>query len=157
MKMMMIHPNRCIGCQNCELACSIAKGTDSSLGSSRIHIFTWADSGVSVPTVCQQCGDAPCVTVCPTGAMHQDPNAGYVVWDSDRCIRCKMCTQACPFGDAVYSARQDVILKCDTCQGDPQCVKNCPEHALEWVEDRQSTLSRRYSYAERFKEPLEEL
>jgi carbon-monoxide dehydrogenase iron sulfur subunit len=157
MKMMMIHPNRCTGCQNCELACSIAKGSGSSLGSSRIHVFTWMDAGISVPTVCQQCGDAPCVSVCPTGAMHQDVDLGYVVWDSDRCIRCKMCTQACPFGDALYSSEQDAILKCDTCRGDPQCVKNCPERALEWVEDRQSTFSRRSSYAERFREPFGEL
>jgi len=50
----------------------------------------------------QQCGDAPCIKVCPNRRHAPHDRRGVVDWDTKKCIRCRMCTQACPFGNAVY-------------------------------------------------------
>jgi molybdopterin-containing oxidoreductase family iron-sulfur binding subunit len=50
-----------------------------------------------IPRPCMQCEDAPCVKVCPTQASHYDSN-GLVQVNYDRCIGCKYCMQACPYG-----------------------------------------------------------
>jgi Fe-S-cluster-containing hydrogenase component 2 len=74
--------------------------------------------------------------------------------DASRCIRCRMCVQACPFGNAVYDALSDTIFKCDNCEGDPACVQMCPTAALEYVDDTVSTQSRKKTFAAKFKEAL---
>ena len=68
-KMLMIYPDRCTGCQNCTLACSVFHDGEFRPHTSRIQVTTWEMEGFSMPTTCQQCEDAPCVAVCPTGAM----------------------------------------------------------------------------------------
>jgi len=78
--------------------------------------------GISVPTTCEQCEDAPCVAVCPTSAMFNDPAMNRVGWEEAKCIGCRMCTLACPFGAVVYETSRRRILKCDLCGGAPECV-----------------------------------
>lgn len=153
-KILMIHPDKCTGCQNCMLACSFAHESAFRMSASRIHVYTWEREGVSVPLMCQQCSGAPCISVCPTGAMHRDGPTAMVELDAKRCIRCRMCVQACPFGNAVYDALSDTIFKCDNCQGNPACVQMCPTAALEYVDDTISTQSRKKAYAAKFKEAL---
>lgn len=151
-RLLMIHPDKCTGCKNCVLACSFALEKDFRPAGTRIHVFTWEREGISVPMMCQQCGDAPCVRVCPTGAMHRMTNGGVVDWDKNKCILCKMCTHACPFGNAVYDSLSKSILKCDECAGDPACVRMCPNKALEFAEDTVSTRSIKKAFASKFKE-----
>jgi Fe-S-cluster-containing hydrogenase component 2 len=67
-----------------------------------------------------------------------------------------MCTQACPFGNAVYDSRTNSIFKCDECEGNPACVRMCPNKALEFVEDTISTRSRKKAFATKFKEAFQE-
>ena len=153
----MIHPDKCTGCENCVLACSFAHEKDFRPAATRIHVFIWEREGISVPMMCQQCGDAPCISVCPTGAMHRLGSDGVVDWDVKKCILCRMCTQACPFGNAVYDSRTNSILKCDECEGDPACVRMCPNNALEFVDDTISTRSRKKAYAKKFKEAFQEV
>ena len=74
-KMLMIYPDRCTGCQNCALSCSFHHDGEFRPHTSRIKVFSWEMEGFSMPTVCQQCEDAPCVAVCPTSAMHDEPVA----------------------------------------------------------------------------------
>jgi Fe-S-cluster-containing hydrogenase component 2 len=108
--------------------------------------------------LCQQCDDAACVKVCPTGAMHRSTTlANLVDWDERVCIRCKMCTVACPFGNARYDAASSSIFKCDTCQGAPECVTFCPNGALEYVDDTQQVRSRKKAYAAKFKDAFQEV
>ena len=57
---------------------------------------------------CQQCQDAPCVTVCPTGAAHHDPETGIVTMDPDRCVGCKYCIVACPYNARFINAETKV-------------------------------------------------
>jgi carbon-monoxide dehydrogenase iron sulfur subunit len=157
-KILMIHPDKCTGCQNCMLACSFANdGGTFRLVASRVHVYLWEREGIAVPMMCQQCGDAPCIAVCPTGAMHRDLSTDSVAWDASRCIRCRMCVQACPFGNAVYDSLTESILKCDNCSGDPACVRFCPNGALEFVEDTVSTRSRKKAIAAKFKEAFQEV
>ena len=55
---------------------------------------------------------------------------GTIKCDAQRCIVCKMCVNACPLGSASFSPAIRKIIKCETCDGDPGCVKYCPSRAL---------------------------
>ena len=156
-KVLMIHPDKCTGCQNCMLACTAHHEGNFRMRASRVHVFTWEREGMSVPMMCQHCDIAPCIDVCPTGAMHRNKATGLVEWDSEKCILCRMCVQACPFGNAVYDAEGSKILKCDNCGGDPECVKWCPTDALTYEDDTISTRSRKKGYALKFKEAFKEV
>jgi len=149
---LMIHPNKCTGCRSCELACVFTKESQFRPRATRVHVFTWEREGISVPMMCQHCDPAPCVSVCMPGAMRRNKANGLVEWDSKRCIRCRMCVQACPFGNAVYDGLSNAIFKCDTCSGAPECVAFCPNKALEFVEDTLATRSRKKAFAAKFKE-----
>ncbi|MEA4907510.1 MAG: 4Fe-4S dicluster domain-containing protein [Chloroflexi bacterium] len=154
-KILMIHPERCVGCDACMMACAFEHEGSQRLAASRVHIYTWDEEGISVPMLCQQCSDAACVTVCPTGAMHRNPDTALIELDASRCIRCRMCTMACPFGNAVYDALTDSIFKCDTCFGDPACVKKCPSDALVYVDDTISNKNRQRDFAAKMKDAIQ--
>ena len=157
-KLIMINPDKCTGCKNCELACSFVHERQFRPGASRVQAYTWEREGMSVPMLCQQCDDAACVKVCPTGAMHRSSKlANLVEWNEKVCIRCKMCTVACPFGNARYDGASSSIFKCDTCMGAPECVTFCPNGALEYVEDEQQVRSRKKAFAARFKNAFQEV
>jgi carbon-monoxide dehydrogenase iron sulfur subunit len=155
-KMIMVHPDRCVGCKSCVAACAFENEGSQRAEASRVHVYDFKWEGVSVPMLCQHCSDAACVAVCPTGAMHRNPETSLVEYDASRCIRCRMCTMACPFGNCVFDALTDTILKCNTCGGDPACVKVCPADALEYVEDTASTVSRQKNFAARMKDAIQD-
>ena len=155
-KMIMLHPDRCVGCQSCVAACAFAHEGSQRPEASRVHIYKFQFEGVSVPMLCQHCSDAACVSVCPTGAMHRNPDTAEIEYDISRCIRCRMCSMACPFGNCVYDSYTDSILKCDLCGGDPACVKVCPSDALEYVDDTVSTVSRQKNFATKLKEAVQD-
>ena len=67
-----------------------------------------------LPTVCQHCKDAPCVKVCPTGATYQTED-GQVLVNKEKCIGCKMCMAACPYGARSYNPEAKVVEKCTLC------------------------------------------
>jgi len=150
-KVLMIHPEKCTGCQNCMLACSLHHEGQFRMAASRVHVYTWEREGISVHMMCQQCDTAACMKVCPTGALHRTPGELLVDFSQNKCIGCHMCTIACPFGNMVYDAIAASPLKCDTCGGDPSCAKYCPTHAIEWVDDNISTRDRKKNYAAKFK------
>ena len=154
--MLTIHPEKCTGCRNCELACSLEHGGDFRIKASRIHVYAWEREAFSVPMMCQQCSDASCVTVCMPKAMHRNPATGLVEYDASKCIGCKMCVQACAFGNAAWDALTASILKCDTCDGDPACAKICPTGALEWTDDDLAVQARKKSFATKIKNAFSE-
>ncbi len=94
--------------------------------------------------------------VCPTGALSRAKGTTLVAFDNAKCIKCRMCTIACPFGNIAYDAATESIQKCDTCGGDPACVRACPSAALEFVDDTISMRSRKKSFASKFKSAFEE-
>ena len=91
-----------------------------------------------------QCSDAPCVQVCPTGASHRTED-GIVTVDHGRCIGCKYCMMACPYGVRSWNKQQKVVEKCTLCeqklqQGElPQCVSQCGGNA-RWIGDTEDGL-----------------
>jgi carbon-monoxide dehydrogenase iron sulfur subunit len=149
--MLMIHPDKCTGCHNCELACSLEHEGDCRPKASRIHVYTWEREGFSVPMMCQQCNDAPCITTCLPKALRRNAATGQVDLVAAKCIGCKMCVQACPFGNASWDFLTSAILKCDTCSGDPACVRICPSGALAWVADTVSAQVRKRAFATKLK------
>ena len=95
-------PTKCIGCQSCEIACAVAHlGTSvTTAGEMKIpfqpRLRVVRTSRVTMPIQCRHCEDAPCANACPVGAIvRQD---GVVLVKQERCIGCKTCVLACPFG-----------------------------------------------------------
>ncbi len=156
-KILMIHPERCTGCKSCMLACSFAKEGHFRPAASRVHVYTWEREGFSVPIMCQQCSAAPCIDVCPTGSMYRVVGKTLVEYDSQHCIRCRMCIQACPFGNALYDSYTNTIIKCNTCNGDPSCVKLCPTNAITFEDETISTRARKKAFAAKLKDAFQEV
>lgn len=143
--------NKCTGCRTCETVCAssnhkveINGESLSDLGNpylSNISVNHY-NPDVDIPNVCQLCPDNPCVNVCPvdvnpvTGrkALYRDEKTHNIMNDTERCIACMSCAEACK------KERRGVIIPnpvthkpertCTLCGGNPQCVKYCPFGAI---------------------------
>lgn len=155
-KGLVVSPDKCTGCRTCELACSYGKSDSFNPKDSAISVLFFDDVGLQVPMMCMQCDEPHCVTVCTVNALIKDEKTGIVKYDSEKCIGCKMCVSACPFGNMTYSSRLKKVIKCDLCSGDPQCVKMCDYKALEYKE-LDGILDKRKSIASQFKEVFGEV
>ncbi len=149
-----VHPEICTGCQICILMCSFLHQRSFRPVVSRIQVYTWENEGISVPVLCQQCDDAPCMSICPTGALSRNPKTQAIVLRDSQCIHCRMCVQACPFGSIAFAEVSGTIEKCDLCGGNPNCVQFCPTGALEFVDDSLASRARNKDYAARIKDAI---
>lgn len=156
-KVLLVQPEKCTGCRTCEMMCSFTHTGEFNPTRSRITVFNFDKVGFSSPIVCQQCSVAACMAVCPVGAISKDENTGAMIVDDAKCLRCKMCTIACPFGAVLYDYVSDTITKCDLCGGDPTCVKFCPSGAISYQEPTQASLAKRKAFASKFKTVFEEV
>ena len=92
---------RCQGCRACTEACKIENATAE--GVFWMYVFRFEDGEYPnttqsyLPRPCQHCDNAPCVKVCPVGARFKRED-GLVLTDPDRCIGCRYCELACPYG-----------------------------------------------------------
>jgi Fe-S-cluster-containing dehydrogenase component len=96
---------------------------------------------IHFPRSCLHCETPDCVTVCPTGASYKRAEDGIVLVDEDKCIGCKLCSWACPYGAREYSEVRGVMQKCTLCvdriyndsfeeiDRQPACVMACPTRA----------------------------
>ncbi|MBX6333442.1 MAG: 4Fe-4S binding protein [Gemmatimonadaceae bacterium] len=148
-KTMFIDPSRCIGCRACEAAC---RECDSHKGESMIMV-DFVDRGWSVatqPTVCMHCEDpvAPCAQVCPALAILITPDGVVQQADPSRCIGCRNCVYACPFGVPKFDVEARLMKKCNLCydrtsQGlKPWCAQACPTQAI-WYGDYEEFVNER--------------
>ena len=158
MRTVFVQPERCIGCHHCEIACAVEHSRGKSLAAavleqppprSRVHVEAGPSLGLSFPNRCRHCQPAPCLLVCPTGAIGRDPGEGLVLVDTGKCIACAMCAIVCPFsaiGFHPQAARGDdvahalVATKCDGCidrvrlDREPACAEACKTGALVYGE-----------------------
>lgn len=131
--------SRCAGCGRCVEACRKENGLSDDTPDRR-HVSAFKRSRgrtFFISTSCMHCADPSCMKVCPAGAISKDGN-GVVKVDSDLCIGCKYCYQACPYGVPQYNSVS--MDKCDCCQKsgvaigeeDPYCVRACKFGALKF-------------------------
>ena len=146
--------SKCTGCRICETVCSAFNhkkevNGESILGlgnpfNSNIRVRAF-NPDVDIPNICQMCPDNPCIESCPvppdpkTGrkALYRDEKTFAIKTDPERCVACGVCVKECK------TKRAGVIIPnpktnkpermCTLCDGDPQCVKNCPYGALSYV------------------------
>jgi carbon-monoxide dehydrogenase iron sulfur subunit len=131
---LIVDYTKCTGCRICELACSATKEGRFQPSLARLKIVKYDDLGIDVPNVCGPCETAPCVDVCPVYAMRMDPISKMTFLDEDKCILCKSCVGACVNGVILLDTVTMRIIKCDHCDGDPQCAKVCPTGAITYGE-----------------------
>ena len=134
----------CIGCNACTLACKAEHGTQRAVFWGKVleHEVgkTPAVTRLFLPVLCNHCENPPCREVCPTRATHVDED-GVVLVDYDKCIGCKYCSWACPYGARELDEQQKVMKKCTLCidrisdeslppsERKPACVLACPTSA----------------------------
>jgi len=137
-KILIVDPEKCIACRNCELACSFKHVGEFNPIRSRIRSFNYPVTPFPISVTCLQCEDAVCSEACPTSAISRDFTTGAMVIDKEVCEGCEMCILACPFGSIRLDPQENVAIKCDLCGGDPECVKFCITGALQYVEAKDS-------------------
>ncbi len=156
-KVLVINPEKCIGCSTCELACSFKNEGEFNPSKSRISVLRWPKVGIAIPLTCLQCDDPACEKVCMTGAIKKDPETGIVSINDEKCIGCKLCVSACPFGNIDFNPEERHIMKCDLCGGDPECVKFCPSGALEYKPASEALVNKKKQIAAKFSEIVKEV
>ncbi len=150
MKKVIVHPERCVGCMQCMVACATAHSRSGELFSAiceiplpkpRIHVGVGL-YGEGFPNRCRHCDPAPCLLACLPGAIDRNTEFDTVMIDPDKCINCASCAMACPFGVIRYHedfqapAKKVVAVKCDNCISRqakglvPACVEVCKSNAL---------------------------
>jgi len=174
---LVIDLDTCVGCHACAVSCKewnsggySAPLTDlmpydakpDGVWFNRVHSFEVKDQNtdtsrtVNFPRACLHCDDAPCVTVCPTGASFKREEDGIVLVNPDTCIGCKLCSWACPYGAREYDADDGIMKKCTLCvdrvynqniepaRREPACVSACPTSARHFGDfaDPESNVSK---------------
>jgi len=161
---LVIDLDTCVGCQACVTSCKewnagghMAPLTDidpygadaDGVWFNRVHTYEHSrdDGGsatVHFPRSCLHCEEPACVTVCPTGASYKRASDGIVLVDEDKCIGCKLCSWACPYGAREFDTVVGVMKKCTLCidriyndnlateERQPACVMVCPTHARSY-------------------------
>jgi anaerobic carbon-monoxide dehydrogenase iron sulfur subunit len=166
-KKVLVHdPNLCTGCMYCMTACSTYKEGATSLSRARLLIIrheghaltkiTEEDELIFTFTGCQQCEDPACAFVCPSNALKRNPATGAICHLEAKCLGCRMCLSACPFGAISFNQQKKQIFKCDLCDGDPTCVKFCPVEALRFLPAQQEPLSKKAGTAKKILEGVVE-
>ncbi len=159
-KTIVVNIKKCLACKSCEIACALehskSKVLEEAISESpkpqrRVTVEAADDYGV--PMQCRHCEDAPCISVCPTAAIHRDEVHAPVLINRERCIGCGYCLVACPFGIIETSNDGKAVVKCDLCiertkiGQEPACVTSCPTGALKFCELTEYLIERRRAAA----------
>ena len=172
---LVIDLDTCVGCQACVIACKgwntqnygaplsdvDAYGDGHGTFLNRVHSYeVQPDRGLAqtihLPKSCLHCDDAPCVTVCPTGASYKRAEDGIVLVNEDACMGCGLCAWACPYGAREVDQVAGIMKKCTLCvdriyndnlaprDREPACVRTCPTGARHFgdLADPDSAVSR---------------
>ena len=171
---LVIDLNVCVGCHACVTSCKQWNTAGSAGPMTDVAPYDAHPTGtffnrvqtyeagtfpltetIHFPKSCLHCEDPPCVPVCPTGASYKRVEDGIVLVDYDKCIGCKYCAWACPYGARELDEARQVMTKCTLCvdriydtampeaDRQPACVKACPTNARLFgdVKDPDSEVS----------------
>ncbi|MBD3169780.1 MAG: 4Fe-4S dicluster domain-containing protein [candidate division Zixibacteria bacterium] len=146
MKAILTDVTKCIGCQQCVLACKDYNKLDKDMPrdwhrNDGLSARNWT-SIIHKPDEhyirkqCRHCIEPACVSACPVAALSKSPE-GPVTYDPGRCIGCRYCMIACPYGIPRYEWDNPVpyIQKCNMCYSrikegkQPACTEACPTEA----------------------------
>ena len=134
MRALEIHPEKCTGCRQCELACSWVQAGAFQPSRSVIRVHVFDEQASFAPYACFQCQEAWCMHACPVNAIDVDEGTGAKIVLDPVCVGCKLCVIACPFGTIFFDPATEVAAKCDLCAGDPACARACPTDAIAFRE-----------------------
>ena len=148
-KALHIDADKCTGCLQCELACSFENEGVFNPSKSRIKVFEFDHGRHTVPYTCTQCAEAWCMQACPVDAIVLNLATGAKDVLSDRCVGCKVCTIACPFGTVNYDKDSGKVVKCDLCGGNPACAEACPTEAIVFIDSDSTGYDRMREWAGR--------
>jgi DMSO reductase iron-sulfur subunit len=137
--------NRCIGCRSCFVAC---KAENSTPLRTDWRYVVERESG-TYPTpkrefislACNHCDDPACMKSCPVDAISKRSSDGIVLIDQDKCIGCRYCMFACPYGAPRIDTDTGKVSKCTMCvhRQDaglaPACATACVTGAIQFVKD----------------------
>ncbi len=167
-KAFLFDATRCIDCRACMMACS----AENNIPANKTRIWlagvglrgTYPDlERATMVYHCMHCEDPDCLSACPVGAYTKRED-GPVLYDSSKCIGCRYCMNACPFGVPHFDYDKGLLQgafidKCTLCpqrvdQGlEPACVATCPTDALMYGERAdllQEAHARIQAYPERY-------
>lgn len=142
----------CIGCKTCQVACQDKNDLPPEILWRRVLQYgggNWVSHGsyytpskvfrYYLATACHHCMNPVCLNVCPTQAISKR-NDGIVLIDYDKCIGCRYCEWACPYGAPQFNEETGYMTKCDFCYdlqdagGSPACVDACVMRCLDYGE-----------------------
>jgi tetrathionate reductase subunit B len=132
---MVIDTNRCIACHGCTIACTSENNVPDGHYRSWVKIMSKGRypnvSSHFLPRLCNNCEDAPCLNLCPTGATYRTYEDGVVHVNREICVGCRICVVACPYGSRFINPITNTADKCDFCYHritkglQPACVDAC--------------------------------
>jgi anaerobic dimethyl sulfoxide reductase subunit B (iron-sulfur subunit) len=144
---------RCTACKTCVFSCKDKKDLGLGVAYRKVYEYTGGQTTLdsdgcfettafayNVSMSCNHCDDPVCMMVCPTGAMHRDPDTELIAVDDNVCIGCGYCVLSCPYNAPKVDLEKGHSVKCDGCmdlvvQGQkPVCVMACPCRALAFGE-----------------------
>jgi Fe-S-cluster-containing dehydrogenase component len=151
---MVVDTRTCVGCGACVIGCK----TENSVAQGYARDWVVTETAGTYPFLqmnvrserCNHCEDAPCVTVCPTGASHYGPGRTVQV-NQAKCSGCKACIAACPYGARFIDPQLGAVDKCTFCvhrieDGIPttSCQEICPTQSIYFgdLSDTNSQVSR---------------
>ena len=148
---LVFEPDLCVGCQACEIACK--QEHDIPVGPRWIHVFPRGPEEVGGKLVltfknirCMHCGKPPCIDACPVDAITKRAD-GVVLINTELCIACNECIEACPFSAPQFNPEKDTVEKCNLCVHrldiglKPACVLVCPTGAIRFGDINEQTLA----------------
>jgi len=132
-EVIVFDPEKCTGCTYCMVSCSFKHYRSTDFGKSHIKILNDPVRRKShfIGIHCVHCEDPLCLASCPVEAITKDTVTGLVRINASRCIGCKACILACPISNPSFDEERRIAVKCDFCDGTPQCVKFCATEALK--------------------------
>jgi Fe-S-cluster-containing dehydrogenase component len=151
----LVDTTLCVGCRGCEAACAEANklpdppSDEKAFAAPRttspdsFTVVNRAEKANGAPRFvkrqCMHCVEPACASACPVRALDKLPT-GPVAYDGTKCMGCRYCMVACPFGVPKYEYARalPVVRKCTFCAGrqaegkEPACIGVCPSGALTY-------------------------